>query len=359
MSEPFDPFCYADEQDLTSKAATDVTSKATNIRKDHSWALHYEDEQAQISSHEAPLWRSGSTTSNRRLPPRLTVKLSHHEEVASSLVEGQEKEELFITGKIMVRFQRAVPMFVYEISNEIVSTMKAQVESTDSNQNAPFRLTISGPMSSIANVKCYDYCTPLMNQSTTNDPSTSYEVSIPKSILEPRHIATYTIDKAQTQNMPILLQTKVTIFNNTCRIGIQIRSNMSNIGDLHDYIIVLSLPTMLKMHTVTITRGSNGGLDEMKGIVSWKIGHLGHGKSNLVSVEAEMESVLIDMVNSMGVEHVEETMDFPVLVRCSSGVDQISDINLSCGALKGVPASVAVQIVKSFRLIHRVCKGDA
>jgi hypothetical protein len=81
-------------------------------------------------------------------------------------------------------------------------------------------------------------------------------------------------------------------------------------------------------------------------------------KSNLVSIEAEMNDKLIDMMESMGAEHVQEKIDIPVLIRCCSGMDQISDVVLSCGSLEEAPASVSVQVVKSFRLIHRVCKGD-
>jgi hypothetical protein len=243
--------------------------------------------------------------------------------------------------------------------------MQAQVESTDSNQNAPFCLSLSGPMISIAKVKCHQHCIPITSMkdannnkdSTHNKNTKSFKILLPKS-LEQTHVATYSIENVETQNMPILLQTKATIHNTNCRIGIQIRSNLSNLGDLHDFIIVLSLPTTVKAHTVKITRGMNGEMDEMKGIVTWKIGHLAHGKSNLVSIEAEMNEKLIDMMESMGAEHVQEMIEFPVLVRCCSGMDQISDVVLSCRSLEEAPASISVQIVKSFRLIHRVCKGD-
>lgn len=94
-------------------------------------------------------------------------------------------------------------------------------------------------------------------------------------------------------------------------------------------------------------------MDEMKGIVTWKLGHLGHGKSNLVSIEGKLEGVVTNMIDS-GVEAVEEKINAPVLVRCSSGVDQISDVSLNCGSLEECPVSLGVQMAKSFRLIHRV-----
>lgn len=221
-------------------------------------------------------------------------------------------------------------------------------------------------MASIAKVKCHEHCIPITSlksansnkdQSLLNNNTKSFKVTLPK-LLEQTNIATYSIENVQTQNMPILLQTKVTIHSTICRIGVQIRSNLSNLGDLHDFIIVLSVPTTLKTHTVKITRGINGELDEMKGMVTWKIGHLGHGKSNLVSIEAEMNDTLIDMMDSLGPEVLQDKIEFSVLVRCCSGMDQISDVVLSCKSLDETPARVGVQIVKSFRLIHRVCKGD-
>ena len=216
-------------------------------------------------------------------------------------------------------------------------------------------------MANIAKVVCHEHCVPLtlLNDNPKNNKNKSFKVHIPKS-LEQKQIATYSIENVQTQNMPILLQTKASIHNHTtCRISIQIRSNLSNKGDLHDFIIVLSIPSSLQENTVKITRGLNGEVDEMKGIVTWKIGHLGHGKSNLVSIEAELNDTSFDMLGSLGAEALVERIDFPVLVRCSSGMDQISDVVLKCGSLDECPASVAVQVVKSFRLIHRVCKGDA
>jgi hypothetical protein len=165
--------------------------------------------------------------------------------------------------------------------------------------------------------------------------------------------------------MPVLVQTKATICNknrhNICRIGIQIRSNLNNVGDLYDFTIVLSVPQVLKQNTVKITRGDNGQIDEAKQIVSWKIGHLCHGKSSLVSIEAELDSMLSDMMESCNLtEHqdqmpaVEDKIEFPVLVRLSSKDDQISDVQLSCVALEDVPASIGVQFTKSYRLLHRL-----
>lgn len=254
------------------------------------------------------------------------------------------------------------------------------MESTDANNNTPFCLKLSGSMASLAKFKCHDGCILLDDQSsrfdtfTSHRPSTNsrdsesslaFKVDIPKTKIEPVDIVTYSFENVQTQNMPILVQTKATVHNQTCRIGIQIRSNLSNVGDLHEFTIVLSIPPMLKQGTVKITRGNNGIIDEMKQIVTWKIGHLGHGKSSLVGVEADMDSYIVakmGLPTFLSEQHqqqmVADQLELPVLVRCSSKADQISDIHLSCVALEDEPASLCVQATRSFRLLHRVGVGN-
>ncbi|KAL3803015.1 hypothetical protein HJC23_011638 [Cyclotella cryptica] len=405
MSQPFDPFSLDEDHDnqivpttpnskssrggvvsLTSgdepsKAATDDTSKTTNTTSKrlqrqiedsrHKSILdnHVGDSHSLEGGLPFGTSRSASTAS-KRLPPRLNVKLSYHEEVtSSSIVETQDRTEthagsggslsrLFVTGKIRV-----------------------QVESTDANYNAPFCLKLSGSMASLAKFICHDGCILLDEQSsrfvtfTPPRPSAnssdkesllSFKVDIPKAKVEPVDIVTYSFENVQTQNMPILVQTKATIHNQKCRIGIQIRSNLSNVGDLHEFTIVLSIPPALKEGTVKITRGNSGIIDEIKHIVTWKIAHLGHGNSCLVSIEADMDSHKFEKMGlspflSKQHQHqmLEDQIQLPVLVRCCSKMDQISDFKLSCVALEDAPASICVQTAKSFRLLHRVCVGNS
>ena len=102
MSAPFDPFSYDDEP-------SDDTSKTTNTTKKQR-------RQQQSNAHvpETPLQLSRSTSANKRLPPRLNVKLSYHEEVSSNSIESNAENvvgslsRLSVTGKIMV--SRVVPL---------------------------------------------------------------------------------------------------------------------------------------------------------------------------------------------------------------------------------------------------------
>jgi hypothetical protein len=129
MSEPFDPFSYH-EDDINllpptpspnskshgSSPSTDNTSKTINTA--HKRVQHQHKQQGNNdlvkADHleELPLSHSRSTSNtSNRLPPKLKVKLSHHEEVSSSsLVQkdgvgdgsGGSLSKLFVTGKIMV-----------------------------------------------------------------------------------------------------------------------------------------------------------------------------------------------------------------------------------------------------------------
>lgn len=98
MSAPFDPFSYDDEP-------SDDTSKTTNTTNKQR-----QQQQQQSNAHvpETPLQLSRSTSANKRLPPRLNVKLSYHEEVSSNSIKSNAENvvgslsRLSVTGKIMV-----------------------------------------------------------------------------------------------------------------------------------------------------------------------------------------------------------------------------------------------------------------
>jgi hypothetical protein len=150
MSQPFDPFSFDDDHDNRiapttpnsvssrggdvshtsgdepSKAATDDTSKTTNTtskrmqRQIEAERNHRDKTWDNARVHHnlkgvTPLSASRSTsTVSKRLPPRLNVKLSYHEEAtSSSIAERQDGRDthagsagtvskLAMTGKITV-----------------------------------------------------------------------------------------------------------------------------------------------------------------------------------------------------------------------------------------------------------------
>lgn len=218
-------------------------------------------------------------------------------------------------------------------------------------------------MISLANIKYSDHATLLGDDDRTHDNSTTAakdlrcKVHIPKSELAGCEILSYN-SNTRTQNMPMLVQSKMAVKSTTCRMSIQIRSNLSNKGDISNLTIIVAIPNTLRGETVHVTRGKQGVWDATKRIVTWKIGTLPHGESCLVSAEAEVSSTVANLMLEPQYDAkkvIKEKVRCPVLVRCSSEVDQVSDLRLSAVALPDVPANIArVNQVTSYRILHRV-----
>mmetsp|Transcript_22326 Transcript_22326/g.45932 ORF Transcript_22326/g.45932 Transcript_22326/m.45932 type:complete len:365 (-) Transcript_22326:202-1296(-) len=361
-SESFAPFSFDDDEGedrssnesdkiLTRKPAVANNHYATGLSASHSCTT-----ATSKTNNTSKKLRDPPTSRMVALPPRLNVKLALHEEVSSTAILDEDNNgdlstsHLFVEGKIT-----------------------AQVSSSDASKNAPFCLHVSGAMISAADITYSNYCTPVNNRrneysyGSEIEGSMKYEVNIPKSKVERCEVISYTID-AKTHNMPILVQPKALLNNqNKCRISVQIRSNLGNHGDLANFMIVVAIPNTVQGSTLQVTRGP-GTYDNIKRIVTWKIGNLAKGKSNLVSVEAELSSavakLLVDkkstlkdaVIATTNNKIIQEKVTFPVLVRCSSDLDQISDLSLDAMDLDSVPASIVLQQTRSFRLLHRVGK---
>lgn len=314
QQSPFDPFSPFDD-DGGNAAADDQRGGATTPASNYSAARTRSLERVPEEGTAKPL------------PPRMTVRLNLHEEITSTAVadpgggESGSLSQLSIEGKITAR-----------------------VESSNANENAPFCLKIAGPMASMANFTCNKYCiieddeaatkaTPFTKDDIGN---VKCKVDVPKSEVAGCEILTYSLS-ARTQNMPILVQTKAAIHEKKCRISVQVRSNLSNRGDLSDFLIVAAIPPTLRGDSLEITRGDTGAWDANKRTVTWRVGNLPHGESCLVSAEADVARAMVDamMENPFSARSAEERVRCPVMVRCLSGVDQVSDLTLSSLALDG------------------------
>ena len=206
-------------------------------------------------------------------------------------------------------------------------------------------------MASLANITCNDNCV-FENEDTSG--TVQCKVDIPKSEVAGCEILKYSMN-VRTQNMPILVQAKATIVKpNTCRISVQIRSNLSNQGDLSNFTIIIAIPATLRGETLKVTRGDHGVWDANKRIITWKIGNLPHGESCLVSAEAEISLAVAKLLHGFAPTMADDRIQCPVLVRCLSEVDQVSDLEVTATALKGVPATIVQHRTRSYQLLHRV-----
>mmetsp|Transcript_13471 Transcript_13471/g.22024 ORF Transcript_13471/g.22024 Transcript_13471/m.22024 type:complete len:339 (+) Transcript_13471:79-1095(+) len=336
MASPFDPFDASFDDDFSS--ARTIASKMSKTSK----ASKSSNKRRTTTKSPALEVVQEGPSSPRALPPRLVVKLALYEDISSTAIvdpngEGGSLSQILIEGKIM-----------------------AQVESSNALKSTPFSLALSGPMVSLATIKCNKHSALEDEDASVGGTigTVRWKVNVPKSITTLTDILSYSIN-VRTQNMPILVQAKTALVKTkTCRISVQIRSNLSNIGDLTNFTIVVAIPpTTLLANTLTITRGDHGVWDSNKRIISWKIGALNHGESCLVSAEAEVSESIVQVMheNPFNPNRAEDRIKCPVIVRFESEVDQVSDLEMRVGELGGVPATIMEGgQVRSYRMLHRV-----
>jgi len=259
------------------------------------------------------------------LPPKIMVKFSIHEEVSSLAKFGVENEgasEVHIEGKL-----------------------HAQIQSSDALKNVPFALVAStlkgGRIQFSPNT---DYVLEPSRPSQSIPAQTLHIVNIPKLEIGSVPLGSYVFSE-QVRHMPLLVERKVTIHQSVVRIAVQVRSKLSNKGDLHDFTIAVALPERVNIETVELVKGK-GSVDELKRTIKWTMPDLTTGESFMVSAHAKLwtEATSDD----------ESTLRFPVLLRCSSSVDQISSIEVRATEADDFPATVSFSRAHTFRLLHRL-----
>lgn len=260
--------------------------------------------------------RSLTSVIPKGLPPKLTVKLTIYEEASSfGHPEKEGASDVTIEGRIC-----------------------AQVQCSDANRNAPFCLeaTDTRNYSFLIRPNMAFGIDPL-----TCSPRPDKSFDIPKHEIGFVPIATYSASTT-VQHMPLLLERKVTITGTSCRVAIQVRTKLSNKGDMGDFSIAMAVPEYVDGNSIDVQRG-DGTWDELKRTVKWKRSFLKKGESFLVSAKAE----LLDGFSK-------EELRFPIMLRCSSSSDQISGLNFNVVKAEGHPASIAVHKTYSFLLLHRL-----
>ena len=133
-------------------------------------------------------------------------------------------------------------------------------------------------------------------------------------------------------------------------MAFQVRSKLSNLDDLKDISIVVSLDEHVIGDSVAITsqqqEQQKGDWDRSKRVIKWKLDSLPKGESFMVTARAR---VTLDAE-----AYQAEQLHFPVLMRCSSN-DQISTVHLQAIEASGYPATISHSTVsKTFRLVHRL-----
>lgn len=135
------------------------------------------------------------------------------------------------------------------------------------------------------------------------------------------------------------------MYQSTVRIAVQVRSKLSNKGDLHDFTIVVALPERVNAETVEVVRGE-GSIDELKRTIKWTVPDLVKGESFMVSAQAKLWTAVTTDDKSL--------LRFPVLLRCSSSFDHISSVEFRATEADDFPATISFTKTHSFRLLHRL-----
>lgn len=123
------------------------------------------------------------------------------------------------------------------------------------------------------------------------------------------------------------------------------RSKLSNQGDMTEFTIAIAVPERVNSETVEVSRG-DGVFDDLKRTIKWTVPDLPKGESFMVSAQAQLWS------SARSEDHV--NLKFPVLLRCHSDVDQISNVELRAVEADGFPSTVSFSRTFSFRLLHRL-----
>ena len=280
--------------------------------------------------------RTGTTVSHSNnnnkaaaLPPKMTVKLTLSEEVSALALE-------------MVASQIAVE-----------GTVLAQVQCSDALKNAPFVLAAlktpphDDTMTSLVKLRPDPQTTSLepiaVHHEDDDDDETheAYLVQVPKSDLGYTPVLHYSFSQV-VEHMPILLERKVTIHDTSCRIALQVRSKLTNKGDLKDFTLVVAIPEVVDADSIEIVRGE-GSYDPLKRLIKFQLDSLNKGESFMVSAQAKLWKAITG-----------NEVRFPVLLRCSSTEDQISTVDFKVQEADGTPCYISVTKSYSFRLLHRL-----
>jgi hypothetical protein len=258
------------------------------------------------------------------LPPKMLVKVTIYEEVTSvANILEPDSSRISVEGSVYV-----------------------QLHSSDARRNAPFQLSPSSERELITIKPNSKYTRPSLppheQQQTTNTNNPPLTVTIPKNELGYVPVLYYSFDQ-MADHMPVLLERKVTIHEESCRIAFQVRSKLTNAGDLRDFTLAVAIPEKVDADSIEVLRG-DGVYDGLQRLIRFKLAGLEKGESFMVSAQANLWKALGD----------DEDIHFPAVMRCSSSEDQISSVDFTAMEAAGQPSSLTVHKAHSFRLMHRL-----
>ena len=189
-----------------------------------------------------------------------------------------------------------------------------------------------------------------------------YQVDIPRNLTHLNHNSQpIEIMKLKGSDflrpIPLLVNCKVRLSGDYCRVGIKVRSNPSNKRNIKNVSILMAVPPDASGETMKMSlRG--GVWDPMRRMIVWSFPVMKNGET----IDFQLQ---FEYCASPSGAACDELPRFPILVRCDAEQTQLSDVEIQVGGgryydANGVGHRVVggvtpfkLNLSKSYRLFHR------
>jgi hypothetical protein len=359
-ASPFDPFSAKDEkkQEGGRGAATDTMTTTTAAAKEQPSVASGRTSSVQSAAPDLSIQPSDSSSldpfgigdlTDQKAGPILPTRTTSGASALPRSSTGTSQPSRASAAAVALPPKMLTKMTIYEEVTSVASVLDPgtarisvegsvymQIHSSDARRNAPFQLLPSDD-ASVSLKPNSKYTRP------SSDPqSPGMIVTIPKQELGYVPVLYYTMDQTM-DHMPVLLERKITIHEDSCRIAFQVRTKLTNQGDLNDFTLAVAIPEKVDAESIEILRG-DGAYDGLKRLIKYKLSSLARGESFMVSAQAKLWKSLEE----------DEEIHFPVVLRCTSSEDRISAVDFAVTEAPEQPSSLTVHKAHSFRLLHRL-----
>jgi hypothetical protein len=142
-----------------------------------------------------------------------------------------------------------------------------------------------------------------------------------------------------------LVNVKVRVVGDICRVGVKIRSNPIHTHNLENLVILIAVPPDASGESAKMSR-QGGVWDPIKRVIVYKYEKIECGET----VDLQMQFDYVPSIRKDGQNAM--LPRFPVLVRCNSMNESLSNVQLDVGG-GDERAVFEMHLDKSFQLFHR------
>ena len=146
-----------------------------------------------------------------------------------------------------------------------------------------------------------------------------------------------------------LVNVKVRVTGDTCRVGVKLRSNPINTHNLENLVILIAIPPDASGESTKMSK-QGGVWDPIKRVIVYKYEKIACGET----VDLQMQFDYSPIIRKDGQNAI--LPRFPVLVRCNGVNETLSNLLLDAegiGTGDSRLVSFQMHLEKSFQLFHR------